>query len=63
MVGLGPRTHRAHNLSRKHVLLKNSTKKWAGQASLLLWGAGSKEQASDKLTWQKEDMQVGGRQA
>lgn len=62
MVGLGPRTHRAHNLSRKHALLKNSTKKWAGQASLLLWGVGSKE-ASDKLTWQEEDLQVGGKQA
>lgn len=63
MVGLGPRTHRAHNLCRKHALLKNFTKKWAGQASPLLWGVGSKEQASDKLTWQEEDMQVGGKQA
>lgn len=63
MVGLGPRTHRAHNLSRKHALLKNFTKKRAGQASPLLWGVGSKEQASDKLTWQEEDMQVGGKQA
>lgn len=59
MVGLGPRTHRAHNLSRKHALLKNSTKKWAGQASLLLWGVGSKE-ASDKLA---RGRLAGGREA
>lgn len=50
--------HREHNLARK------TPRGWLDRhLQSLLWGVGSEEQASDKLTWQEEDMQVGGKQA
>lgn len=60
--------NRVHNPTRKHTLLKNCRKKLVGQeleVQSLSWGVGSTEQASDmfKLSWQGEDMQVGGKQA